>query len=380
MARRERAGMGIFQRKDRGSNNWYIQYFFQGRRIRERVGPGRRMAERALAMRKAEIVQGRFNLEGHSRAVLFDEILNDFLKVSETNKRSYKRDLQLGAHLRGFFGGRDVRRIAPALIEEYKAKRLSEGVKGATVNRELSLMRTCFNWAIKGKKVKENPVRQIKFFPEPAHRPRFLDEEEYGRLMAASPPQLRPVVFTAVTTGMRVGEILGLKWEHVDFNRGLIHVDGTKSGKGRQVPVCGALRRVLEECREASGKAPYVFLARHGRHYTSVRTAFENALRRAGIKGLTFHDLRHTAASWMVMAGVDLVTVKEILGHATIQMTLRYSHVSSSHKRNAVEVLGAKAETGCVSVREGAPAGATGAQGREEQEGRLSRIYHLNIV
>ncbi len=150
---------------------------------------------------------------------------------------------------------------------------------------------------------------------------------------------LRPIVLTALTTGMHFGEILALTWNDVDFRRRQIHVRDSKNGEGRVLEMSSTFMDTLQHVRRRP-QSPHVFLGRDGRPVIDVRKAFTNACRRADISDFRFHDLRHTFASHLVMNGTDLMTVKELLGHKTLQMTLRYAHLSQSHKRQAIEALG----------------------------------------
>ena len=130
---------------------------------------------------------------------------------------------------------------------------------------------------------------------------------------------------------------MGLRWRDVDFVKGFILIEDSKSGKARKIPMNGL---ILDLLRDMKGESDFVFPnAETKTHVLDVKTAFRGACRRAGITGLRFHDLRHTAASRMIEAGVDLVTVSRILGHASIQMTMRYAHPTPENMRLAVEKL-----------------------------------------
>lgn len=160
-------------------------------------------------------------------------------------------------------------------------------------------------------------------------------------MLAHCDTQLKPLVVTALHTGFRKSELLSLTWEDVDFESRdiIVRAAYAKNGESRSVPMNDVLTATLEEVRiNSTAKGP-VFHNRHGSPYRSFRTAFERAVRKAAIPDFTFHDLRHTFASRLVMRGVDLPTVKELMGHKDISMTLRYTHLSSDHKRSAVEKL-----------------------------------------
>jgi len=145
---------------------------------------------------------------------------------------------------------------------------------------------------------------------------------------------------TALNTGMRKGEILGLEWErHIDLKHGFILLDMTKNGERREIPINDTLRGVLQGLTRRLD-VPHVFYDHDtGNHYKDVKRSFKTALKRAGIRDFHFHDLRHTFASHLVMAGIDLTTVKELLGHKTLTMTLRYAHLAPAHKVKAVNIL-----------------------------------------
>ena len=136
---------------------------------------------------------------------------------------------------------------------------------------------------------------------------------------------------------MRLREILYLKWNNVDFNRNIIVVTQTKSSKNRNVPMNDL---VIEALQGIKRKSEYVFCdPKSGKPYHSIKTTFSKALKRAGLVDVRFHDLRHISATMMVMSGVDLATVKEILGHSSIEMTMRYAHPTTEGKMNAVKAL-----------------------------------------
>jgi len=136
---------------------------------------------------------------------------------------------------------------------------------------------------------------------------------------------------------MRKGEILNLKWSNVDFRTGHILVEETKNGEIRKVPINGKLTLTLESAKKVSS-GEYVF-SENGTPYGDVKTGWWSALKRAKIEGFRFHDLRHTFGSRLGMAGVDIRTIQELMGHKDIKMTMRYSHPTPEHKKNAVKVL-----------------------------------------
>jgi len=332
--------MGVFKK----GKSWYIDYYVQGRRKREKIGPSKAQAQVVLQKRKVEIAEGKFlDAQGHQK-LKFEDMGKLFLEnYSRPNKRSWRRDEEIVGHLVDFFKGKYLHEITPLDIEKYKRKRREE-VSPATVNRELSGLRNMYNRAIEWGMALKNPVKRVKFFREDKGRLNSLEKEEIKRLYDACPAYLRPVVALAVSTGMRRGEILGLKWPDVDFRRRIITILRTKGQKKREVPIGLGISRLLLK-QKKHPDSPYIFCREDGRPIGSFRKAFDRALKKAGIEDFTFHDLRHTFASHMVMRGVDLPTVKEIMGHASFKTTLRYAHLAQSHKRKAMELFDSRMDT-----------------------------------
>ena len=175
-------------------------------------------------------------------------------------------------------------------------------------------------------------------FRENNRRLRFLTESEINRLLMECPSHLKPIVEMALLTGMRRGELLGLKWEQI--RNGFIYLSETKSGKARQIPINDRLAQVLKDMRKKNQlKSEYVFCGPDGKRLYEVKRSFAGACRRAALEDFRFHDLRHTFASHLVMAGISLKAVQELLGHADIKMTMRYSHLSQAHLKDAVAAL-----------------------------------------
>lgn len=137
---------------------------------------------------------------------------------------------------------------------------------------------------------------------------------------------------------MRKGELLTLKWSSIDFDRGFIYLTQTKNGERREVPMNEHVKtELIGYPRHLT--SPYVFCNADGSHIKSVKGSFATARLKAKITNFRFHDLRHTAASHLVMSGAELNTVREILGHKSMQMTMRYSHLTADHKKQAVELI-----------------------------------------
>lgn len=322
---------------------YYIDYITNGKRIRESVGENRKMALDALGKRRADIREGKYFNIKHREKIKFADFANTFLELhSKVNKRtsSYIRDIYLLKQLNPVFGDKYLHAITNQQVEEYKAYR-GKKVNVATINRELCCLRTILNKAVEWNKIEKSPIK-IKFFKETGRRLRFLEKEEITKLLDnCSTEYLKPIVIVALNTGMRRGEILNLKWHDIDVIRELIYLTDTKNHEKREIPMNDIVKKTLIAVPKHPN-SPYIFCNKEGLPYGKVRKSFDNALKKSGIIGFRFHDLRHTFASQCVMAGIDLRTVQELLGHKDYTMTLRYAHLSQSHKKRAVDILGQK--------------------------------------
>jgi integrase len=219
-----------------------------------------------------------------------------------------------------------------------------------TANRDLQELKTMFNKIITDKRwrtVLENPVCYVKLSKERNERVRYLEPIQITALLAKAPPHLKPILVTALHTGMRRGELLRLRWEDVNFRENLLHVNESKNGEGHYLPVSDELRHILLELPsrfEGGLVFPSTMPKRKNRDgeqhpYRDVKNSFRTALDDAEITDFRFHDLRHTFASTLVMHGADLNTVRELLGHKSIKMTLRYAHLSPKHKHAAIALI-----------------------------------------
>lgn len=253
------------------------------------------------------------------------------------------------------FGAIKLNNFSLSLIEGWQARRLhtprpsqKEGgsplppVKPATVNRQLACLKHMFTKALDWEMVNEatlKRVRKTKLFAENNQRLRYLSIEDCQALIAACDSHLKPIVIFAINTGCRRGEILGLTWDRVDLKHGFILLDDTKSGKRREIPINQTLYKTFHGIIRRLD-IPFVFWnPETGDRYRDISESFKTACHRTKIEDFHFHDLRHTFASQLIMAGVDITTVSKLLGHTNLTMTLRYSHLAPSHLQSAVEKL-----------------------------------------
>jgi len=317
---------------------WYVDFTFNKKRIRKFGGYTKEQARNTLAKMRIEKLDERLGFKKPKQSdIAFDQFAREFIEIySKQNKKSWTRDEVSLKSLKPFFKGKTIQDVGPELIERYKAKRKTE-VSPATVNRELAFLKTMFNKAVEWGRLESSPLKNIKKFKEPNSKDRILNVDEMKSLIDAADNHLEPILIIALNTGMRKGEILSLKWENIKLSKRYIHLEDSKAGKSRDVPMNGL---VIEALSAIPQNSEYVFFnPRTGGAIQDVKTAFKTACEKVRIKGLRFHDLRHTAATRMVEAGVDLVTVSRILGHSSIQMTMRYAHPTPENMRRAVDKL-----------------------------------------
>jgi integrase len=330
-------------------NSWSIEYRSNNGSIRrESVGKKgiitKTMAREILQKRERNVKLGKEDMLD-SEIPNLEEFSKEYLTYVRdvTKKRSWKRDELCLRHLINFYGNRLLSTIKPQDIDEYKAARLNK-VAPATVNRELEVLRYLFNLADRWDKFfGKNPVSRAGLLPLNNQKERILNVEEEKRLISACEPYLRNIIITALYTGMRKGEIISLKWDNVDFERNIITIalENNKSKRIKRIPISSFMRKMLLELKLKSLDNDFVFLSSTGTPYTrqdSLNRAFKLALKKAEIEGLRFHDFRHTAGTRMNEATGNIVAVSKILGHSSLQTTMRYAHPQDSLKE-AVESL-----------------------------------------
>lgn len=283
-----------------------------------------------------------------SSSPTFESYAQYYLENVSSHKNSHECEKRFMKNLLAHFGGFRLSRIKRTHVIEYRTVRL-QTVGGTTVNREVALLRHLFNVAIAEGKLGVNPARGgagLEAFEE-QRRERFLEKAEIDRLLAAIQARiartvgasakkawlyLHTIVVVALHTGMRKGEILGLRWEQINWDRRHILLTKTKNNEPRRVPIDSILLHELAEHRVRVEHSELVFPSydRDGNVVPlgDVKLSFGRVLRDAAITNFRFHDLRHTFASHYMMGGGQLYTLAKILGHKTIAMTQRYADLS----------------------------------------------------
>ncbi len=255
----------------------------------------------------------------------------------------------LGTRLLTDLSLEDLKRLQVQMRAKLKPLQPNRVWGDSTINRHFSYLRHVLKLALKAKHMKDNVFEDFKFFPE-VTATRFLSEEELVRLHGVMAPQDWPLVALAVETGLRREELFRLRWEHVNLEVGQLTLPMPKGGRTRYVPLSEQAKTILRSF-DSLFRSAWVFPgvtddAKPMDSRAFIRRAFERGCRQAGIAGVSWHTLRHTAASRRIMAGVDLVSVKQILGHRDIQTTLRYSHLDPRHLQAAINLGSFGASTG----------------------------------
>lgn len=340
---------GIFE-KAHGSGVWWVRYAdAQGRERREKAGT-KGMAMQLYRRRKTEAAQGRKLPENlRARPVTFQEITIAGIEWSKANKASWRQDCVRFAQINRLIGSRPAHEITPQELERALRKLMEDrGWAPATFNRVKSIISMAYRLAVQNGVVNSNPARLVRQMRVDNGRIRFLSPAEEMRLRQAimeDCPQHLPAFEIAVNTGLRASEQFHLTWEDVDLERRQICLTQTKNGRVRYIPLNPTATKAFAAMRQTHDGDGKVFLntvtkSRYqGQARTTARNWFEAVCRKAQLQDFTWHCLRHTFASRLVMSGVDIRTVAELMGHRTLAMTMRYAHLAPQHQQDAVERL-----------------------------------------
>lgn len=306
------------------------------------------------------------------RPVLFKDFAKRFLEtyVATNNKHSEAttKESVFKHHLVPAFGELTLDQITEERIEKYKGTKLrrKRPLSAKTINNQLTILRKTLSIAVKWKELAHVPEIQWLKTQEPEIE--FFGFEEADRLIGSAAPEWRTMIIVAVRTGLRIGELIGLRWEDVDLHTGQLHVRqavaldriGTpKSGKSRKLPLSREALDALKAHRHLRGEL--VFCADDGRmlRRNQCRRPLWAACRRAGLRRIGWHVLRHTFASHLAIRGASLQVIQQLLGHATLEMTLRYAHLTPAAHQEAISLL----DGPWVGKAHGRPAGSQTEKG-----------------
>ena len=287
----------------------------------------------------------------HTLSDLIDRYIRDVLPNKPKSYKKQKQQLnwwkeQIGAYL--------LVDVTPALIAEYRDKLSREETSQertrapASVVRYMAALSHAFTIAVREWGwLDSNPMQKVTKPKEPRGRVRFLDDDERNNLLEAcrqsTNPYLYPVVVLALSTGMRQGEIMNLTWNDVDLHQGQIILHETKNGERRAVPLAGhALGLLKEHAKVKRLDTALLFPSPHMNKPIDLRTPWLKALKKAKIDDFRFHDLRHSAASYLAMGGATSGEIADVLGHKTLAMVKRYAHLSEQHTAGVVARMNEK--------------------------------------
>jgi len=327
------------------STDWWVSWRDPAGKIRsDNVGPDRQAAMAIEGKIRTELAEDRYLDRKASCTTTLAEAVRGWCDETGGRRKLYQaQKLQkLLERIAADIGPETMLdKVTGAEVEKYRGRRLGKGIKPGSVATELAWLRAVLRWAHKRELVAKIPEIKI---PNP-HNERIahLDKKQQRDLLACCAEisgLLADVVAAALFTGCRKGELLALRWEWIDLKAGRITFPGevTKNGRPKPIPISGDMRALLKRrMAQASPGAPVFHREGKPLSWSALDRRWKDARARAGLKGFHFHDLRHVAATTMLENGTDLYTVSKILGHATLQMAARYSHVADDSLRRAVD-------------------------------------------
>jgi len=338
--------MGIVKK----SGKYFIDYRVNGKRFRKIAGKSKRIAELALKNIEVKIAKNEFGFEQKDSDLY--SLFNEFLTYSKTNHSSstqnrYRAILDnFKRFLKGHLYLTKLSQLTIKTFEDYKAYRKNDGAANKTINIELGCLRLMSNLAIKWGYAKENPVKGISMLKEDNQKkPRFLSKDEFRLLLENCGDTLYPIFYTFLNTGMRKSELEHLEWKDIDFTLRKIKigikVNWRPKTTEREIPINDSLLDILIK-HKTTRNGQLVFHRGEGQPIepNSLRKKLMAITKQCGFPDVTkLHSLIHTFASYLVMNGVELPTVKKLMGHSNIDTIMIYSHLADEHVDRAVEKL-----------------------------------------
>lgn len=331
--------------------SYYGIFSLNGRKKWIKIGRvDKKEAKQILKKLESKISMDRLNIFEIKPISLY-QFIEEYLKYSKINKapNTYRIERDTCIRLKGCYGDITLNKITPQKIEEYKAMRLERRLKPGGLNRELAVIRFMLNRAKEWKYITEAP--KVKMLKEETKPVKFLSPEEIERLIDNATVWVKPIILVLRNTGMRSHELLNLRFREINYDKKTLLVRANKTNNFRVLPLNKELYETLiwlkskyplpymdKVVARQPHQTEFVFCNEDGSKMDSIWKSFCRAAKRAKIHA-TPHMLRHSFASHLVMNGVDLVSVKELLGHTQISTTMIYAHLSPSYKANTVNKL-----------------------------------------
>lgn len=324
------------------NGKWYCQFMVKGKRVHKLLD-GAKSKDHAKELEDAE----RFKIRLIQNGLMHEEqkytlsfMVDKYIEGSKLLATFKQSKRQADKWLKYWGKNKDIKTIKPSDIEAYIRYLKSTGIKNSTINRELAGLKRAFNIMIQDDLITYNPCCKVKMLEADGRRYRYLTKEEWERLKAELSPTALQIVTVALLTGFRSGNVLKLKWEQIDLNLRTIELLKTEN-KGKKyikMSISESLYDLLLTLEPK--KSGYVFVnPKTNKPYTSIKTAFKAAVRRAGLVDLRFHDLRRTVGTWLLTSGVDIRTVQSILAHSDVRTTERYLALTNEQNIKAMGVL-----------------------------------------
>jgi len=330
----------------RRRKNWTITAIVDGRQVCRSSGcSSKRLAQKKEDVWRAQIAEGYSDLLKKSPPL--NEWAEKYLESvdHENTRRRYECSK---VALVSFFGALRLDRISATHIERFKISRRNDGIRGATLNRDLRFLAQILKQAARERYLARSPFDLTKFFVNESRdrrKPQILSWEDQEKLLAVASPRLRVLVVLGVETGMRTGEMLKLQWKDIDFLNDVLQVGRSKSNAGvRAVPISAQCKAELLRWRNLIGPefSEWVFPNFANRRHPlqrGGRKAWANTLKKAGLPFFPIYYLRHTFASRLTSAGVSPLTIAQMLGHSSTQIVPRYAQVLDQNRLDAMKKL-----------------------------------------
>lgn len=329
----------------RRGNGWAVRIRHKGKQI-WRSAPTKTLAQKILGELRNQIEREDFGLPKRQQALTLREWAPRFLEWSEANKRSWKNDVTKMNRWLAFGGDRRLPQVDREFVSGFITLRQGEGISGATINRDIACLRRALSLAVEEGELDVNRLLGFHQLREAPARQPSLSKDEETRVIAGARPWMAWMIRLALATGARAGELIALRWRDIDFDVGVIVIRDSKSGESRRLPIPASLREEMKSRHESAASDRENKIARgiacpdltawpvvpgyKGDCVTVFTVSFNWQHVRAKINrpDLRFHDLRHVAASRLLAQGATLPEVAAWLGHKTLAMSRRYSHVS----------------------------------------------------
>ncbi len=336
--KRRAHGEGSLTRMN-GGKVWWIRYYHHGRRIQESS--------------KSEVKQVALELLQRRLTESKDEAIPDAKLTYEDMQKALYRDYEVRGHkslltradgsrylgtvppLDRFFAGRRVKDVTTARIKDFIQSRQAEGVTNSGINGSLAALRRMFWLQVQERRLPRNLVPHFPMLPRNKPREDFLDQEQYGRVLAALDGDVKSLFIVSYHTGARKSELLRLRWADVDMDAGLMLFRETKNSEPREVPFIGPMAETLRDLRAKHPDAEHVFVWSSGERIRDFRGAWEAATKAAGLPGHLWHGNRRSAAVNLTAAGVNEQTAMSLTGHKDRSTFRGYNVLARATKQAA---------------------------------------------